>query len=550
MITAITIENFKGIREQIRLDIRPITLLFGANSAGKSTILHALHYAREIFERHNLSPDHTIAGGEFVDLGGFNNFVHGKDESEVITLGLEVDLSDYSNAWFDPLDALSEIMQFERFSSGVLDNFGAFDSVEVRLSITWSNLQGKPFVSSVAIISGGEEVGSISAGSDGRRVTLTFNSQHPSFSSLSTWADEDGRLESVDEVFEEPGQSCLQYCVQYFDELFENNAGGGYFLTGLTDALLTEATSLPLVRRDPAESDLEELSTDSQLARRVAEDLTEALGRIFLYPLEAIRESVTRFHYLGPLRETPKRDYRPPQFPDPSRWASGLGAWDALQNGDSSFVDKVGEWLGGADNLNAGCRIERRTYLELDYADDIVRELMSRRAFDDIDEHVGAHLANAPTSTKLVIVPDTSDIELRPNDVGIGISQVVPVIVLALEGDERLLAIEQPELHIHPRLQAEIADLFVESIASNKHRFIIETHSEHLILRLLRRIRETESQTAPIHRQLRTNELAIYYLKQDGGSTKETRIDVDVKGEFIQPWPDDFFEIDFKERFM
>lgn len=63
---------------------------------------------------------------------------------------------------------------------------------------------------------------------------------------------------------------------------------------------------------------------------------------------------------------------------------------------------------------------------------------------------------------------------------------------MALDGKKRLIAIEQPELHIHPRLQAAIGDLFVESIQKNGHRFIIETHSEHLILRLLRRIRETE----------------------------------------------------------
>jgi AAA15 family ATPase/GTPase len=52
MITGISIENFKGIRDRVKLDFRPITLLFGAKSAGKSTVLHALHYARDVFERH------------------------------------------------------------------------------------------------------------------------------------------------------------------------------------------------------------------------------------------------------------------------------------------------------------------------------------------------------------------------------------------------------------------------------------------------------------------------------------------------------------------
>lgn len=76
MITGISIENFKGIRDRVTLDLRPITLLFGANSAGKSTILHALHYAREIFERHNLNADQTIAGGKYIDLGGFARMRH------------------------------------------------------------------------------------------------------------------------------------------------------------------------------------------------------------------------------------------------------------------------------------------------------------------------------------------------------------------------------------------------------------------------------------------------------------------------------------------
>ena len=57
MITGITIENFKGIREQVNLDRRPIALLFGSNSVGKSTGLRALHYAREVFERHSLDAD-------------------------------------------------------------------------------------------------------------------------------------------------------------------------------------------------------------------------------------------------------------------------------------------------------------------------------------------------------------------------------------------------------------------------------------------------------------------------------------------------------------
>lgn len=86
MITRIAIENFKAIRDRVSLDLKPITLLLGPNSSGKSSLLHALHYAREVFEHHNLDPDRVIAGGEFIDLGGFRNFVHGRDLSRAVVL--------------------------------------------------------------------------------------------------------------------------------------------------------------------------------------------------------------------------------------------------------------------------------------------------------------------------------------------------------------------------------------------------------------------------------------------------------------------------------
>ncbi len=71
MITGITIENFKGIGDRVDLDLRPITLLFGANSAGKSTILHALHYLHEVFARQNLDADVTLDGGEQIETWRF-----------------------------------------------------------------------------------------------------------------------------------------------------------------------------------------------------------------------------------------------------------------------------------------------------------------------------------------------------------------------------------------------------------------------------------------------------------------------------------------------
>jgi AAA15 family ATPase/GTPase len=82
MITAIEIENFKAIGERVRVELKPLTLLFGPNSAGKSTIVQAIHYAREILVRSSIDPDRTESGGKSVDLGGFRQFVHDHDDSK------------------------------------------------------------------------------------------------------------------------------------------------------------------------------------------------------------------------------------------------------------------------------------------------------------------------------------------------------------------------------------------------------------------------------------------------------------------------------------
>lgn len=554
MITGITIQNFKGIGDEIKLELRPITLLFGANSAGKSSILHALHYAREIFERHNLSPDRTLSGGSCVDLGGFSNFIHQHDwENLSIRLGFQVNIRHRMDDLYTPyLEAVNDYLQFERWSTGMLDGFGEFNNADIQVAICWNKLLKKPYISECNVSLDGIEFASFNSDVQGHRVTLLLNQKHPSLYTLSNWKpgpdeDDSENLEDLEEFYSDTSSTCLALTLTSFQEFCQVSDDGRFYLSGMKDALPKLEKSLPFAMLDYNDwPEFEEIYDISSFQSEVKEGIT----RLIQIPLEEVSKFVSSLRYLGPIRETPPRNYLPPTFPDDSRWASGLAAWDTLQNGSLELIDSVGEWLGDPENLNAGCHVERRSYFEIDLADPTIRKLINRRAFDELDEDESVDLSSKSTLSRIVLVPNGSELELRPHDVGVGISQVLPVIVMALDGNDRLLAIEQPELHIHPRLQAELADLFVESVHKNQHRFIIETHSEHLILRLLRRIRETEKGEAPTDRGLRTNDLAIYYLKQEDGSSSEQRIDVDVNGEFIQPWPDDFFDIDFKERFL
>src|SRR5262245_31751848 len=74
------------------VELKPVTLLFGPNSAGKSSVIQALHYAYEVLARHNVDADRTLMGGEAVELGGFRNIVHRHERDRAVTLKFDLDL--------------------------------------------------------------------------------------------------------------------------------------------------------------------------------------------------------------------------------------------------------------------------------------------------------------------------------------------------------------------------------------------------------------------------------------------------------------------------
>lgn len=581
MITSITIENFKGIRERVKLDFRPITLLFGANSAGKSTILHALHYAREVFERHNLDADQTIAGGKYIDLGGFRRLVHRVDDNAMavpevpIRLRIDVDVSRSDLQSFYPdIDRLiaQTISDIDRYRDDVQASFedirwlqdyrfdtlfGEITTAAAELEIGWSSTYECPYVVKNTIHFNGDPFIQLEANPQLRGVAILFvfnvpdprnpgaelevsTLNHKCLKRLSDQARKRKELPFDNSALLEV---LLDQCGEVLS--FQPNQ---IDLDDLTDALPPSDIALDFQPSMISPTGESEHDTRHAFHINLAVEVVKALSQYIVGPCQLVRDQLKHFRYLGPLRETLPRNYSAPRFPEPGRWASGLGAWDALDSGSDELVEEVGSWLGDEDKLDSRCTLERRRSVTFDYSHPIVRRMMSGRALDDVEHDWSLNMSTTPTQSRIVVVGN-SGIELHPHEVGIGISQVVPVIVTALDDGERMLAIEQPELHVHPRLQAAMGDLFIEAIATKNHRFIIETHSEHLILRLLRRIRETEAGKAPENRQLRTDDLGIYYLKQEGGTTRVSRIEVDVKGEFIQPWPDDFFEIDFFERF-
>ena len=121
---------------------------------------------------------------------------------------------------------------------------------------------------------------------------------------------------------------------------------------------------------------------------------------------------------------------------------------------------------------------------------------------------------------------------------GEGISQLLPVVATTLKSASfGPVLIEQPEIHLHPKLQAELGDLFVK-IANHDHRqIIIETHSEHLLLRIRRRIAEGK---------IDADKVAILYVEKVGGVSKVRKLDLRDNGQF-KDWPEGFLNETLKE---
>ncbi len=143
-----------------------------------------------------------------------------------------------------------------------------------------------------------------------------------------------------------------------------------------------------------------------------------------------------------------------------------------------------------------------------------------------------------------------SSAKVSPLNLGIGFSQMIPFVSSALSSENRLIVIEQPELHVHPALQTELADLFIQSAKERGNRFLIETHSEHLILRILRRIRETTRNNLPDGMPpINLEDVAILYVQpgENGSTVQELRID--EQGRLVDKWPQGFFEERLDELF-
>ncbi|SET62959.1 AAA family ATPase [Paracoccus homiensis] len=561
--TRIEIENFKGIGVRQRIDLRPITLLFGPNSAGKSTILQALHYLREILERGNVDPDRTIAGG-LIDLGGFATLVHNHELDRPVILKVVLDLSDEQGSDILPLNAGLSMGDAEfgelpvRYLIGESDDYRDYAIVQdvgLEVDIRWSALEQAAYVSRLAIELDGEPLAAIvSPPIEGRAQLTDFNFAHPLL-----------RRAVLPDDMPEDGDEDLSMGSPLEDEIWSlaREAAADRSTPDTPDdqlriAVGTEQGALPPLDRDLIldirDPDVRKAELEERTPR--VNGLRALLSEMILGPARLVRDHLMQMTYIGPLRDIPTRSYRPQVTPDEARWAHGLAAWDLLYNdrrGD--LMDEVNAWLSGEERLRTTYRLERVEFKEIPVPSAMHQMFERGLNDDDIGELQELYLSLA-TRTEIALRDFEKGILVAPGDVGVGISQMVPVIVASLRKQDGVLGIEQPELHVHPAIQVGMGDLFIKAATGDEDKLtsgktlLIETHSEHIMLRLLRRVREqTEGEVPPGVLGLTPNDLSVIYVESSVEGVRFRPLRVSPDGDFVDRWPHGFFAERAEELF-
>lgn len=676
-----SITNFKAFGTRQTIPIKPITLIFGANSSGKSSIIHSLLLFNHFVQTGMIDTHFTKLGGEAVDLGGFKNYVFRHENDRSVTFDISLDHTIKNEEW--------DVTTFETHR---FDYSFTFDMHGPRVALR-----------SVQVQVDGESYMTLGSRTDGDELAInTLNLQswfqernERLFKNLYSSHNHDDfefddlqkqkyeqrifstyLLKQIDLFAEEKSEMFAiqddgndRYAV-FFVPLFDQE--GGEFLDGLLeysglsgkelDSLIWYCVNAKNYEDDelPFEDEaniidayLKEIGTNktfeeicqhievanSSVSTRIKQDFLHDLRDATLEPFEILKNCLNQISYLGPLRTFPPRILSN-DFSDNPNWSSGGGfAWQRVKD-DEKLRNNINRWLGDDKALKKPYRLEiQHLYssqvieetlkdslsgfglqnlnlilkplievllaqnMSLSEVNQIIRNILEKNSdsfaelreeseilkylvdeekaieadeidstYDDLKQGLLESMGQIESSAEELMLFDTvTKTRVSHRDVGIGISQVLPVLANAYDhsGATKTVLIEQPELHLHPALQTELADVFIENaywIRENqdsededlderryiRKNFFIETHSEHLILRFMKRVRQSTDEDLPAdkpHLYLRPEDISILFVEPKDGSSVVKHLRLDEDGQFLDPWPGGFFEESFKERF-
>lgn len=207
--------------------------------------------------------------------------------------------------------------------------------------------------------------------------------------------------------------------------------------------------------------------------------------------------SLNKMFIIGPLREDPRRIYIAPEYVSTDVGQRGEYAVQIYSRMTDDQKRQVQKWLQ-----------------KLELAKEVKAEKVAGR-----------------TLRELVLKEFNSNLDVNIADIGFGVSQIFPLIVQTIASiNNSIIISEQPEIHLNPKVQLELAEFFVEFHKDKK--FIIETHSEHIINRLQRKVAQGK---------LKPENIGIFYFSIDEEGTKVQEIEIGEEG-LLENWPSRFFE--------
>ncbi len=223
--------------------------------------------------------------------------------------------------------------------------------------------------------------------------------------------------------------------------------------------------------------------------------------------------------YLGPLRDYPRREYN---------W-SGARPSDVGVRGESTINAILAASEDGKDYQMA------KRGRKLSFQEAIARRLKEMgliHSFSVVELKEGSNIYQAKVSV------DRGSREVFLTDVGFGVSQVLPAIVLlnyVPKGSTVIL--EQPEIHLHPKVQSGLADAIIGIAEARDLQVIVESHSEHILRRFQRRVAEET---------IAADMVKLYFVSQKEGKAHLADLGLTLFGE-ITNWPENFFGDDMGE---
>lgn len=532
MLTSVTVEHFKGFDPRISAELAPLTLIFGANSTGKSSFLQSLLILKQTASPSNTSRAPLSFAGPTFDFGSYRNIVFRHDTKSSVSIGLGFTYTPEANAaylqptfdkgtyyvnYFYSVDEARRVLMPRFTVSSEADraeftfenweNPSLASPLQPGFSRTYRTYRLTQIAPDSPIAA--KYFANFMQGDRERFLQMINNARTHFVAVLSSQlqaaaqrrptqvANPDFRAESERMISERIARLQDYDFSKYLEDCIDLAKGVVIAIDAISpfQVLTTSRIFAP---------DAFRLENYLGLRSPHVLDVT-SLGFTCLQQLTTELKALT---YVGPYRQSPRRVY--------------------IYQGDAPLnVGDHGENF--ADALYANQRYEDAVNRLCD-----LMELGFRVKVSTASEE----LTQAFAVTLLDRVLET---EVPLNDVGFGVSQILPVLLQIAMTTENTLIVEEPELHLNPKLQATLGQVFAEAVREDPSRqIIVETHSEHLLLRLQRCIRDGV---------LTSDRVKVLYVSRDYFGSHIQELPLSEKGELIGGWPAGFFEEGFSELY-